>query len=141
MISQVTAKSGSAIGWAAVRKSTTYHTRSCTSSAVSTSQTKCRRYSTAGTAIATRNPPVFDNPIIDRLKDELSLSQPCFGVRGDEVEVSFEPQTFHQKLLVSRYDEIRDHSHPTEIPAHVAECQKANHNFYAVHRRRTNKSW
>ncbi|GHJ87207.1 hypothetical protein NliqN6_3609 [Naganishia liquefaciens] len=99
MISQVTAKSGSAIGWAAVRKSTTYHTRSCTSSAVSTFQTKCRRYSTAGTAIATRNPPVFDNPIIDRLKDELSLSQPCFGVRGDEVEVSFEPQTFHQKLL------------------------------------------
>ncbi|KAJ9113158.1 hypothetical protein QFC20_002050 [Naganishia adeliensis] len=58
-----------------------------------------RTYSTGGTAIATRAPPVFDNPVIDRLKDELTLTQPCFGVRGDEVEVLFEPEAFHRKLL------------------------------------------
>ncbi|KAJ9122330.1 hypothetical protein QFC22_001751 [Naganishia vaughanmartiniae] len=55
--------------------------------------------STPGTSIVTRSPPIFDNPYIDKLKDELTLTQPCFGVRGDEVEVLFEPQDFHKRLL------------------------------------------
>lgn len=66
-----------------------------------------RAYSDTGTAIATRNPPVFGNPVIDRLKDELTLTQPCFGVRGDEVEVLFEPEAFHRKLLVSPISQDR----------------------------------
>jgi hypothetical protein len=45
--------------------------------------------------------PVFDHPAINQLKNELTTLQPCFGVRGDEVDVMFEPAEFHKRLLVS----------------------------------------
>jgi hypothetical protein len=43
----------------------------------------------------------FDHPAIQQLKDDLTVMQPCFGVRGDEIDVLFEPVDFHKRLLVS----------------------------------------
>lgn len=46
--------------------------------------------------------PRFEHPALNQLKEDLTVLQPCFGVRGDEIDVLFEPADFHQRLLVSR---------------------------------------
>jgi hypothetical protein len=109
-------------------------TNSRISGAIAAFRTANRGYSTAGTAIATRSPAVFDNPVIERLKDELTLTQPCFGVRGDEVEVLYEPAAFHQKLLVSLSASMKGECAKLSVmTAHDTECQTANHDIHAVY--------
>lgn len=116
-------------------------THSRASGAIAAFRTIHRGYSTAGTAIATRSPPVFENPVIERLKDELTLTQPCFGVRGDEVEVLYEPVAFHQKLLVSLSASIKKESaNQIDTTAHDTECQTANYDIHAVYRRRATRA-
>jgi hypothetical protein len=46
--------------------------------------------------------PRFEHPALNQLKEDLTILQPCFGVRGDEIDVLFEPADFHRRLLVSR---------------------------------------
>ena len=140
MIPRAASRSGTIFGRVAVKESAAYPWQSRIPAAVPAIRTRCQGYSTAETAIATRSPPVFDNPNIDRLKDELTLAQPCFGVRGDEVEVLYEPQAFHEKLLVSRPHGTRNNADATTSAAYVAECQTANHDIHAIHRRRTTRA-
>jgi hypothetical protein len=67
--------------------------RSCNTVSVST-----RSY----TSSPSHAEPRFEHPALNQLKEDLTVLQPCFGVRGDEIDVLFEPADFHQRLLVSR---------------------------------------
>ncbi|WWC58529.1 uncharacterized protein I303_101072 [Kwoniella dejecticola CBS 10117] len=65
------------------------------SSAASTSA--AASVSTSGESL--RRPQPHQHPAFEALSTELSLSQPCFGARGDEVELLSSPQMFYARLL------------------------------------------
>lgn len=56
--------------------------------------------------------PSFDYPAIENLKTDLNTMQPCFGLRGDEVDVLVDPIDFHTRLLVSRHCMANLNTHP-----------------------------
>lgn len=67
-----------------------------------------RAYSTSSTSAsasasaATMTSPgatMYDHPAMEQLRTDLSATQPCFGARGDEIEVLLEPKMFHERLL------------------------------------------
>lgn len=64
---------------------------------ISPSPGSSRKYTSSSTHVEAR----FEHPALNQLKDDLTVLQPCFGVRGDEIDVLFEPADFHRRLLVS----------------------------------------
>nr|XP_019014884.1 CDP-diacylglycerol-glycerol-3-phosphate 3-phosphatidyltransferase [Kwoniella pini CBS 10737]OCF53665.1 CDP-diacylglycerol-glycerol-3-phosphate 3-phosphatidyltransferase [Kwoniella pini CBS 10737] len=62
-----------------------------------------RRYATApivgGSVEPIRRSHPHQHPAFESLSTELSSSQPCFGARGDEIELLTSPQMFYGRLL------------------------------------------
>ncbi|WWC86145.1 uncharacterized protein L201_001018 [Kwoniella dendrophila CBS 6074] len=55
--------------------------------------------SNASSSQLIQKPQPHQHPAFETLSSELSLTQPCFGARGDEVELLTSPQMFYARLL------------------------------------------
>lgn len=73
-------------------------------------------------------PPAFDtlSTSLKGLAEDLESTQPCFGARGDEVEVLYGPEEFYKRLLVSLQK--------SALTVAIDQTGKtANHHLNAVH--------
>ena len=56
----------------------------------------------AARCYSTPTPPLDQLPTpLKSLADDIGSTQPCFGARGDEVEVLYGPEEFYKRLIVS----------------------------------------